>query len=207
MEVSRDALKRAMANKSDRELYDVLYVHSSDYTLEALDVAKDEFVRRKMSPESFAQQIGAAAGQQLRTSTVAANANPIRGTGSSSEFGCLVVALVVCGAVYGIWQGGYKWADTEGYLAHRADTVITARSDWLVGESKDCLSPVLDDRSAILMKKEVGYALSSVGCDDGQEHQMSVTFYGREVQAEYKIAHWRCTREQTSFTCYQTGGE
>ena len=109
--------------------------------------------------------------------------------------------------------GGYGWLDSIGWISHREDTVISAQSDWLVGESKECMSATLDRDSAAFLGKEVGYAMSFVSCDDGPEHKMKVTFYGRKVQIEYKIASWRCTRNEVSFLndnsfiCYQTGGQ
>lgn len=91
--------------------------------------------------------------------------------------------------------------------------MISARSDWLVGESKECWSATVNSDGAALLKKEVGYAMFSVSCDDGPEHKMTVTFYGRKVQTEYGAVGWRCTRKEgsfmsdNSFTCYQTGGQ
>jgi hypothetical protein len=101
--------------------------------------------------------------------------------------------------------GGYEWLDSIGWIPHQEDTVISARSDWLVGESKECWSAPLDSDIAALSGKEVGYAMSSVSCDDGPEHKMKVTFYGLQVQTEYKVVSWRCTRNEDSFTCKQTG--
>jgi hypothetical protein len=103
--------------------------------------------------------------------------------------------------------GLFSWMDESGWISHREETVISVRSDWLVGESKECWSATLDSDGAALSRKEIGYAMSSISCDDGPEHKMEVTFYGRKVQPEYKLVSWRCTRNVISFTCYQTGGE
>jgi len=119
-----------------------------------------------------------------------------------------IVSWCVIGTiVYGI----YAFADYEGYIQHTVETTITARSDWLVGESKVCYSGTLNSVGAALLGKEVGYAMSSVSCDDGPDHKMKVTFYGRKVQTDHAFANWRCTRNEVSFlnnnsfTCYQTG--
>lgn len=48
MGVSAEDLKRVMANKSDEELYDVLYGHSGDYTPDAVEIAKLEFSSRHL---------------------------------------------------------------------------------------------------------------------------------------------------------------
>jgi hypothetical protein len=48
MSLSRDDLKRAMSNKTDEELHDILYAHSGDYTPDALAIANEEFLVRKI---------------------------------------------------------------------------------------------------------------------------------------------------------------
>jgi hypothetical protein len=127
---------------------------------------------------------------------------------TAAGWGCLIILCILGYAIY----GGYEWLDSIGWISHREDTTISARSDWLVGESKECWSATLNNDGAAQLAKEIGYTMSYVSCDDGPEHKMKVTFYGRTVQPEYKVVSWRCTREQTSFisdntfTCYQTGG-
>jgi hypothetical protein len=123
--------------------------------------------------------------------------------GTAAGWGCLILLCIIGFAIY----GGYEWLDSIGWLQHREITTISARSDWLVGESKECWSAPLNSDAGALLKKEIGYAISDVNCDDGPEHNMKVTFYGRKVQTEYKVVNWRCTRNEISFTCYQTGGQ
>lgn len=126
---------------------------------------------------------------------------------------------------YGIYCG-YRWLDSLGWVSHREETVITARSDWLVGESKDCWSaPVnywaaqvakyggvtLDKSGSLIDDSMSAYVMSSVSCDDGPQHKMKVTFWGRKMQTDYRTVTWHCTKEQVlfsgnTFTCYQTGG-
>jgi hypothetical protein len=36
------------SNKTDEELYDILYIHSEDYTHDAIEAAGEEFRRRKL---------------------------------------------------------------------------------------------------------------------------------------------------------------
>jgi hypothetical protein len=98
----------------------------------------------------------------------------------------------------GYWNT-YSLLDDLGWISHREVSVISARSDWLVGESKECWSPTLNNDRAALLGKEAGYAMSSVACDDGPQHTMAITFYGRELQPEYKVVNWRCTRNEVSF--------
>ena len=49
MSTSVDDLKRAMATKTDEELYDLLNGHPNDYTADAIDAAKWEFASRKFA--------------------------------------------------------------------------------------------------------------------------------------------------------------
>ena len=122
----------------------------------------------------------------------------------------------ICAVVIGIVAAGYAiytFADSEGYIQHTVETTISARSDWLPGESKECLSYTRKREWATFQDKEVGYAMPWVKCDDGPDHHMKVTFYGRKVQPEYQTIGWRCSRNEVSFlndnsfTCYQRGGE
>ena len=101
---------------------------------------------------------------------------------------------------------GYFGLDNYGWIPHNEDTKITAQANWFVGESKTCVSYPLDARTAQLMGKNVGYAMPQVSCDDGPEHQIRITFYGREEQPEYMAVSWRCTREANKFTCYELSG-
>jgi hypothetical protein len=120
--------------------------------------------------------------------------------------------LVVCGVMAAVVAG--RWAlINQGITSHEADTLITAQSDWLPGESKDCRSEALDANAAAALHREQGYALYAIVCDDGPTHSMKVEFYGKAVQPEYRTVLWRCTRNKdsllgsdTEFTCKQTGG-
>ena len=128
-----------------------------------------------------------------------------------------VLVLLACtwcliGLENGQWNT-YSFLDESGWISHQEETVISARSDWLPGESKECLSYTRKRDWTTFQNKEVGYAMPWVKCDDGPYHHMKVTFYGRKVQPEYQTIGWRCRRNEASFlndnsfTCYQTGGE
>jgi hypothetical protein len=217
---SSEDLKETMRSKTDEELYLLLRVHSQDYTLEAIGAAQEELSQRqKREPTSRREKM------LSRTLTVeemtleernGKQDEPDRKSISdlketATGWGCLLLLGIIGYAIYGGY-GGYGWLDSIGWISHREETVISARSDWLVGESKECWSATINSDGATLLKREIGYAMSSVSCDDGQEHKMTVTFYGRKVQSEYKVITWRCTRNEVSFlnddsfTCYQTGG-
>jgi len=200
-------LKETMRAKTDEELYLLLRVHSKDYTPESIKAASEEFSQRHLD-ESTTSRIVEVAEKALEERngkhTDWGWSDPKKAT---TGLGWIVLLCIVGSAIY----GGYEWLDSIGWISHREVTVISARSDWLVGESKECWSATQDRIIAALSGKEVGYAMSSVSCDDGQEHKMKVTFYGRKVQAEHAFVNWRCTRNEVSFlndnsfTCYQTG--
>jgi hypothetical protein len=213
-------LKELMRSKTDEELYFLMYVDSQDYTPEAIKAAREEFDRRKLDgPTMNRIRMAAVFGKALEERN-GKHGGPERKHPSDAKetatsrlatywrhipegVGCLVLIGWVGAAIY----GGYGWLDSMGWTSHREDTAISARSDWLVGESKECWSATLNSDGAAFLKKEVGYAMSSVSCDDGPQHEIAVTFYGRKVQPEYKAIDWRCTRNSVSFTCYQTGGQ
>ena len=124
--------------------------------------------------------------------------------GSSNDakgFGYLILVGIVVGICY--WT--YTGIDSVGWMSHREDSVITAESNWFVGESKDCTSYPLDAKTAQAMGKAAGYALSKINCDGGPEHSVQITVFGRTEQPEYGWVTWRCTRNESSFTCRETG--
>jgi hypothetical protein len=95
--------------------------------------------------------------------------------------------------------------DATGYISHTVQSAITARSNWLVGETKYCVSNPLDPGAASLAERKTGYAFLRVQCDDGPEHNIEIKFLGAEYQPGTAEAQWKCTRSEESFTCLQTG--
>jgi hypothetical protein len=60
MKLLSEELKRAILSKTNEELYDVVYVHSTDYTPEALEIAKREFIARGVDAHTLTQLSSAA---------------------------------------------------------------------------------------------------------------------------------------------------
>lgn len=214
MKPSQEHLRRMMRDKSDEELYLLVHIHSEDYTSETVEAAREEFSHREPDAETMSR-IRFAAAEALRARGGKPGEGEAKGkmahwSWRDSDLKVVVTAwlyvtlfLLVCYAIY----GGYEWFDSAGWISHSEDTVITAGSNWLIGESKGCFSMPLNAASAAQLGKPVGYAMPSIKCDDGPEHRMKVTFYGRRVQAEYSAVSWSCTKGMISFTCYQKGGE
>ena len=98
---------------------------------------------------------------------------------------------------------GWFWLDSAGLMPHRREAYVTAQSNWFVGESKYCNTFPLKNAED---SKDVGYAFSRVSCDDGAEHDVRITFWGREHQTEYDSVQWKCTREEGGFTCAERSG-
>jgi hypothetical protein len=117
----------------------------------------------------------------------------------STIFGWCAFGLILWGIYYA--------ADTAGYVPHSIETSITAQPNWLVGETKECFSPILDAKTAAQLGKETGDPASLIYCDDGPEHIIKVTVFGNLEQLGHKTATWRCTREADSFTCRQIGAK
>jgi len=94
--------------------------------------------------------------------------------------------------------------DASGYISHKVESTITADPNWLVGETRTCISSILGPQDAKILQKPVGYALWGLGCGSGEWHRITITFWGSQVQAGKKAAYWNCTRTTDSFTCKQT---
>ena len=206
MQPSSEELKKMMRAKSDMELYSLLHVHSQDYTLYALGIAEAEFNRRQLDEQAMRQMVAASArgSEEKAGGTKEAAREPVSDTKERARGWSRLILLIFAG--YALY-GGDEWLDSIGWISHQENTSISARSDWLVGESKECRSATLDGDGAALTGKKVGYAMSAVSCDDGPEHKMEVTFYGRIEQLDHKLVKWRCTKGYLGFTCWQTGAE
>jgi hypothetical protein len=69
MSTSVEELKRIMANKTDEELYDVLHGHSNDYTVEAVEIARQEFSSRNLDAPTVSSLRAAVEGQKKMEGT------------------------------------------------------------------------------------------------------------------------------------------
>jgi hypothetical protein len=98
-----------------------------------------------------------------------------------------------------------EMVDSTGFASHQVQSTITAQSNWMVGESKNCTSSPLDADTAHAQGKQPGYAFLGVQCDSGPAHNIAITFWGAENQPDNKVAYWNCTRSADSFICKQTG--
>jgi hypothetical protein len=191
-----EELRETMRRKTHEELYEILQVRSQDYTLYALGVAKDELARRQLDKPALNGFV--LAGEKALKEKNASEGRP----GNDS----FVVLIGLC-CMGLILYGVYGWADSAGYVPHFIETSISAKQDWIVGESKDCTSNVLSPTMADSMKMKSSYVAASIECDDGPHHDMQTKIYGRLEQPDHRIVQWRCTRDSESFTCRQMAAE
>jgi len=115
------------------------------------------------------------------------------------EYGCLVllgIAIALC------VEHIRELIQSDGWNTKK--TASYGEANWFVGESKDCTSYALDEKTAHSMEKPVGYSISKISCDGGSEHSVKITFFGRIEQSDHSWIRWRCTRNQDSFTCKET---
>ena len=121
--------------------------------------------------------------------------------------GCLVALGVIAFFLYFTFSNSPavpKEIDATGYISHKVESTITADSNWLIGESRTCVSNPLDPTSAEELHKPVGYALWGLQCSGGESHRITITFWGSAIQTGNKAAYWNCARTSDSFTCKQT---
>src|ERR1017187_5455709 len=157
---SPEDLRQTIRAKTDEELYLLLRVHSQNYTLQALTVASEEFRRRQLDEPTMSRIMAVADKALDEKSGKQESMSDAKETGRA--LGSIVrLCIVIVFVGYAIY-GGYEWLDSIGWISHQEETVISARSDWLVGESKECSSATLNSDGAAPTGKEVGYAMSSV---------------------------------------------
>ncbi len=155
----------------------------------------------------LAAAAGKATGKLLRklgiyeqvTSTASEVSRVVRGV---FNFLVVVAVLAFLGSMF---YGGWEIANEAGWVSHERTTVITARADWLIGESKTCESFRLTADAAKLFNADENSVIQRINCDGGAEHTISVTFWGRIVRPDRRAivgVNWRCVKKIDSFTCY-----
>lgn len=65
MSLSLDNLRQTMSTKSDEELHDILYGHPGDYTTDAIEMAKEEFLSRNLDAPTLSS-LGVSVKERLR---------------------------------------------------------------------------------------------------------------------------------------------
>jgi hypothetical protein len=121
-----------------------------------------------------------------------------------------LLTVAVIGAWITLWWAvfyGFNALSFNGYFPHFVETEISVQPDWLVGEVKECSSPVLNRPIAHDLGKKNGYVAEVMYCDDGPKRAMNVTLFGRLEQPEHRWITWKCRRDATGFTCHQTGAK
>jgi len=116
-----------------------------------------------------------------------------------------VFGFVLLIGIFVLISAGWEFWDDSGYHSHTVETFISAKSDWLEGESKVCSSKPINGDMAAAMKVPRYSVTSSVICDNGELHQIKVTFWGRTTRPELRAQDgvtWKCTKKPGEFVCY-----
>ena len=117
-----------------------------------------------------------------------------------------LVAIAVV-AMIGLTLGVARAANRAGWVPHREDTTVYfGRSDWAVGQERNCIALPESDGAMIFL-----------GCVAGGTPELSpevwpVTYWGQTRRLDmYEYVHsdpgihtwnWRCRRYKTSLTCW-----
>jgi hypothetical protein len=172
-------------------LFSLLVLAAFAYLL-ALIVLPSRFTRR-IIPYKTAAKIAVNIATRIKRSPKAQES-----LYSVLGFVLLIGAFVLIGA-------GWEYWDDSGYHPHTVETFISASSDWLEGESKQCSSKPVGSDMATAMKVPHYSVTSSVICDNGDLHQIKVTFWGRTTRPERRAQDgvtWKCTKKPGEFVCY-----
>ena len=112
------------------------------------------------------------------------------------------IGLLVLSVIYGV----FAELDKAGWISHTKETTITAQSNWIVGENKTCISFPAEPQIAKSLKIENYDVTHKVICDQGEDHNINVTFYGRTERQEKSVqsrgVRWKCIKKTDSFVCY-----
>jgi len=114
--------------------------------------------------------------------------------------GCVVVLIVLLVLA----AGGYEGLDGSGFVPHTRESSISAGPNWLVGESKTCMSTPVSAEDARWSKAKRGDVTILVSCDNGPYHNIKVTFWGKTKRMDRRAQNgvsWKCTKNSDSFIC------
>jgi hypothetical protein len=128
-------------------------------------------------------------------------------TPKSSTLARARLALVAVVVMVGLSLGVARAANRAGWVPHREDTTVYfGRSDWAVGEQRNCIALPESDGAMIFL-----------GCVAGGTPELSpevwpVTYWGQTQRPDmYEYVHtdpgmhtwnWRCRRYRNSLTCW-----
>ena len=124
-----------------------------------------------------------------------------------------IAMILFFGFIYTAGQSGYEWLDTSGYLPHTATVDLFFKGEWLNGENRDCEG--VQDRTNGKGKPSIKYLYcpADVLNESEKPHNLAIRFWGKTSRPElfyasllnFRPMTWRCTRNDTGFTCYATG--
>ena len=125
MKHSPEDLQKTMSSKTDEDLYSILHAHSKEYTPEAAEAARAEIERRHLDVSTLGHLLAAA--EQSWKSNIEESTNPTTRPNNDGLVGLGLLAIL--GIIGAIIYGGYEGLDSLGWIPHREEAVISARSD------------------------------------------------------------------------------
>ena len=180
---SQEELQRAMRDRTDEELYCLLYRDAHNCTPDAIDAAREEFSRRQLNEQTMRSLVEAERtssaernGQHGLPAGRASSAAPketfwgalwatTETYKTSAGWGCIILVCQMLGVLILVWllaHAAYTWLDSIGWVTHDHDTPVWIHGDWVVGEYRDC--DMLTAR--VGLKPEVRAELPRLFCGD-----------------------------------------
>ena len=231
MKPSLEELQRTMLDRTDEELYCLLY-RDEQNSLDAIIAAREEFSRRQLNEKTMSRIVAAA--EKAPEGTGAGWGWSDYGSDSirtATGWGCLIF---LCLVGYGIY-GGYEWLDGNGWIPHDHDTPVWIHGDWIVGEYRHCGMRTTTPFAGIVQLQEARADLPRLFCgknwaDEGVSefetampdpdaavnavlgkgdwgaldksfHILPVLYHGRIGRPDAVFVSWRCQRLSESLEC------
>lgn len=171
MKPSQAELQRAIRDRSDKELYCLLHRDAQNYTPEAIDTAREEFVRRQLNEQTMRSLIEAEKkssaerdGQNGLPLKIASSAAPKETT---AGWGCIIFVCRMLGVlilVLFLAHAANTWLDSIGWISHDHDTPVWIPGDWMVGEYRDCGMRTTTPFAGIVQSQEARAELPRLFC-------------------------------------------
>lgn len=159
-----------MRDRTDRELYCLLYRDAQNYTPDAIDTAREEFSGRQLNEQTMRDFVAAEKnpfaehdGQHGLPVGTASGAAPKETTAGWKGiiFICRMLGVLVL--VWFLAHAANTWLDSIGWVTHDHDTPVWIHGDWMVGEYRDC---VMHTAGFVGLKPEVRAELPRLLCGD-----------------------------------------
>jgi hypothetical protein len=192
-----------MRDRTDKELYCLLYRDAQNYTPDATDAARQEFSRRKLNEQTMRDFLAVEEnsstkgdGQRGHPPGSALSAAPKETTAGR---GCITFVCRILGILALVWIVAHvanTWLDSIGWVTHDHDTPVWIHGDWMVGEYRDCGMRTTTPFAGIVQSQEARAELPRLFCgknwaDEGvSEFEIAMPDPGAAVNAVIGKGGW-----------------